>query len=88
MVQGIDNIGMCASELRRSVAFYEQLGFRESYRNDRGVSIAAGSANLFLFANRQANPPPVGRKLGLFDNPPGLTTSASRLRMSMASTPS
>jgi catechol 2,3-dioxygenase-like lactoylglutathione lyase family enzyme len=34
--------------------------------------IAAGSANLFVFATRQSNPPPVARELGLFGNPPGI----------------
>jgi uncharacterized glyoxalase superfamily protein PhnB len=34
--------------------------------------MAAGSANLFVFATRQSNPPPVGRELGLFSNPPGI----------------
>jgi len=72
MVQGIDNIGICAADLKRSVAFYQKLGFSEAYRNDRGISLAAGSAHLFLFANRQTSPPPVDRKLGLFANPPGI----------------
>ena len=43
-------------------AFYEKLGLREAYRNERGVLMTAGSANLFLFGTRQADPPPVGRE--------------------------
>ena len=72
MIQGVDNIGICTSDVARSVAFYQTLGFSEAYRNERGVMMAAGSANLFVFATRQSNPPPVGRELGLFSNPPGI----------------
>jgi catechol 2,3-dioxygenase-like lactoylglutathione lyase family enzyme len=72
MVRGVDNIGVCSTDLQRSTAFYEKLGFHEAYRNERGVLLTAGSANLFLFATRQADPPPVGRELGLFANAPGL----------------
>jgi catechol 2,3-dioxygenase-like lactoylglutathione lyase family enzyme len=72
MVRGIDNIGICASDLARSIAFYETLGFSEAYRNDRGVMLAAGTVQLFLFATRRSDPPLVGRELGLFGNPPGI----------------
>ena len=72
MIQGVDNIGICTTDVARSVAFYQRLGFSEVYRNDRGVLMAAGAAHLFIFATRQSNPPPVGRDLGLFGNPPGL----------------
>jgi catechol 2,3-dioxygenase-like lactoylglutathione lyase family enzyme len=72
MIQGVDNIGLCATDLARSVAFYQKLGFAEAYRNERGAMMAAARANLFIFACRRPNPPPVGRKLGLFDNPPGI----------------
>src|SRR5262245_32250506 len=72
MVQGFDNIGVCVTNLQGSVAFYELLGLREAYRNERGVLMAAGDARLFLFATRRADPPPVGRQLGLLENPPGI----------------
>ena len=72
MIQGVDNIGICTTDVARSVAFYQKLGFSEAYRNERGVMIVAVSANLFVFATRQSNPPPVGRELGLFGNPPGI----------------
>ena len=72
MVQGIDNIGICTTDVERSVAFYQRLGFSEAYRNDRGVLVAAGAAHLFIFATRRTDPPPVGRELGLFGNPPGV----------------
>jgi catechol 2,3-dioxygenase-like lactoylglutathione lyase family enzyme len=72
MVRGIDNIGISASDLARSVSFYETLGFSEAYRNDRGVMLAAGTVQLFLFATRRPAASPVGRELGLFSNPPGI----------------
>ena len=72
MVRCIDNIGICVTDLPRSVAFYEILGFSEAYRNDRGVMMAAGTVQLFLFAARQRDAMPVGRELGLFGNPPGI----------------
>src|SRR5215472_15839227 len=72
MVRGIDNIGICVTDLPRSVAFYETLGFSEAYRNDRGVMMAAGTVQLFVFATRRPDAPLVGRELGLFGNPPGI----------------
>ena len=72
MVRGIDNIGVCVSDLPRSVAFYETVGFSEAYRNDRGMMLAAGTVQLFLFAARRRDAKPVGRELGLFGNPPGI----------------
>jgi catechol 2,3-dioxygenase-like lactoylglutathione lyase family enzyme len=72
MVQGFDNIGVSVTDLQRSVAFYEGLGLREVYRNERGVLMSAGHARLFLFTTRQVDPPPVSRQLGLFQNPPGI----------------
>ena len=72
MVRGIDNIGICASDLARSAAFYEKLGFSEAYRNDRGVMMSSEGVHLFLFVTRKPNPPSVGRELGLFRNPPGI----------------
>jgi catechol 2,3-dioxygenase-like lactoylglutathione lyase family enzyme len=52
MIQGVDNIGICTADVAKSVAFYQKLGFSEAYRNERGVMMAAGSANLFVFATR------------------------------------
>ena len=72
MIKTIDNIGICTTDIARSIAFYQTLGFSEAYRNDRGVLMAAGSVHLFIFATRQSDPPPVGRELGLFGNPPGI----------------
>jgi uncharacterized glyoxalase superfamily protein PhnB len=72
MVQGIDNIGLCSTNVGRSITFYQILGFSEQYRNERGVMMSAGGANLFIFATQQTNPPPVRRELGLFTNAPGI----------------
>ena len=72
MVRGIDNVGICASDLARSVAVYEARGVSEAYRNDRGVMMAAGTVQLFLFATRRPDAPPVARELGLFGNLPGI----------------
>jgi methylmalonyl-CoA/ethylmalonyl-CoA epimerase len=72
VIRGIDNIGICTTDVARSVAFYQKLGLSEAYRNDRGVMMAAGDAHLFIFATRHGNPPPVTRELGLFGNPPGI----------------
>ena len=72
MVRGIDNIGIGATDLPRSAAFYETLGFSEAYRNDRGVMMAAGTVQLFLFATQRSDAEPVGRELGLFGNPRGI----------------
>jgi len=72
VIQGVDNIGICTTDVARAVAFYQRLGFSEAYRNDRGVLMTVGNVRLFIFATRQTNPPPVGRELGLFGNPPGI----------------
>jgi catechol 2,3-dioxygenase-like lactoylglutathione lyase family enzyme len=72
MVQSIDNIGICAADLGGSAQFYRRLGFAEAYRNERGVMMASGSVQLFLFQTRRSNPTPVSRELGLFGNPPGI----------------
>ena len=53
MIKGIDNIGICTSDVAKSVAFYQRLGFCEWYRNDRGMMIAVGAVQLFVFATRQ-----------------------------------
>ena len=45
MIQGLDNIGICTTDVARSVAFYQKLGFSEAYRNDRGVIMIAASAS-------------------------------------------
>jgi len=72
MIQGVDNIGICVADLKRAVAFYQGLGFTKAYENDRGVTMVAGTAKLFLFQTRQSNPAPVSREFMLFGNPVGI----------------
>ena len=72
MIKGVDNIGICASDLRRAVSFYEKLGFTKAFENDRGVTMVAGGAKLFIFQTRKLNQAPVDRDFTLFQNPLGL----------------
>jgi catechol 2,3-dioxygenase-like lactoylglutathione lyase family enzyme len=48
------------------------LGFTKAYQNDRGVTLVAGSAKLFVFQTRQSKPSPVDREFTLFENSPGI----------------
>jgi catechol 2,3-dioxygenase-like lactoylglutathione lyase family enzyme len=75
MLDGIDNVGVAVSDLARSVAFYERLGFTkdDDYDADvQGASMRCGSAVLFLFQTKLNDPPRVGREPSLAHNPPGL----------------
>ncbi len=75
MLKGIDNVGVAVTDLARSVAFYEKLGFTKGYDYEadvKGCSMNAGSAVLFLFQTKQANPQAVKRDPSLAQNPPGL----------------
>ncbi|MBM4256025.1 MAG: VOC family protein [Deltaproteobacteria bacterium] len=75
MLKGIDNIGIAVADLARSMAFYEKLGFTKSYDYDadvKGASMSCGSAVLFLFQTKQANPQAVKRDPSLAQNPPGI----------------
>ena len=71
MIVAVDNIGVAAGDLQRSVAFYEQLGFTHAFANDRGCLMVAGSARLFVFRAAQASTDAPPRSFDL-DNPPGL----------------
>jgi methylmalonyl-CoA/ethylmalonyl-CoA epimerase len=72
MIRGVDNIGLCTADPEKLAAFYELIGFSEAYRNDRGIMLGAGTAQLFLFRTLRSDAPPVDRELGLFGNPPGI----------------
>ena len=75
MLKGIDNVGVAVTDLARSIAFYEKLGFAKEYDYEadvKGCAMKAGSAMLFLFQTKQANPQPVRREATLAQNPPGL----------------
>ncbi len=71
-VQGIDNIGVCVTDLRRSVEFCEQLGATRLSQDDRGVTLGLGQAKLFVFQARRDSQRRDQRALGLFGNPPGI----------------
>ena len=72
MIKRIDNIGICVADLRRSVAFYQDLGFSSAGENDRGVTMVAGTARLFIFQTRKVNLSVVGRDFTLFQNLSGI----------------
>ena len=75
MVKGIDNVGIAVTDLARSMAFYEKLGFTKAYDYEadvKGASMSCGSAVLFLFQTKHANPQPVKREPALAQNPPGI----------------
>jgi catechol 2,3-dioxygenase-like lactoylglutathione lyase family enzyme len=72
MIKGVDNIGICVTDLRLAVRFYQDLGFTKAYENDRGVTMIAGTAKLFIFQSRRSNPAPVERDFTLFQNPLGI----------------
>jgi catechol 2,3-dioxygenase-like lactoylglutathione lyase family enzyme len=71
-IQAIDNIGICVTDLDRSIGFYRRLGFGVLAENDRGVTVSLGPAKLFLFPACPGDSRPVGRRLGLLGNSPGL----------------
>ena len=72
MIKGVDNIGICVTDLRQAIRFYQDLGFTKAYENDRGVTMVAGTAKLFIFQTRKSNPAPVKRDFTLFQNPLGI----------------
>jgi methylmalonyl-CoA/ethylmalonyl-CoA epimerase len=71
-IQAIDNVGICTTDLARSVRFCQQLGFAVLFENERGVTLTLGSAKLFLFPAQPGDDRAVGRSLGLAGNPPGV----------------
>ena len=72
MFEGIDNIGLCVTDLTRAVAFYEKLGFSKAYESDPGCTLIGNNTKLYVFQRRQANLRQAERKMSLFDNPPGI----------------
>jgi methylmalonyl-CoA/ethylmalonyl-CoA epimerase len=71
-IQAIDNVGICVTDVARSMRFYRRLGFEVLAESDRGVTLALGEAKLFLFPARPGDDRIVDRSLGLFGNPPGI----------------
>jgi catechol 2,3-dioxygenase-like lactoylglutathione lyase family enzyme len=74
----IDNVGICVTDLGRSIEFYQQLGLEPVAKNDRGVTMAAGTGKVFVFQSRGGGPV-AKRELGLFGNPPGIDHIAFRV---------
>jgi catechol 2,3-dioxygenase-like lactoylglutathione lyase family enzyme len=72
MFEGIDNIGLCVTDLTGAVAFYEKLGFAKAYESERGCTLIGNKTKLFVFQTRQANPRLPKREASLFDNSPGI----------------
>src|SRR5215469_16491374 len=72
MIQGVDNIGICARDVAKSVEFYQRLGFQKSFENERGCLVVAGTARLFVFRATAKEAFSRRRGLDLEDNPPGL----------------
>jgi lactoylglutathione lyase len=70
MILGIDNVGVAVRDRERSMAFYQNLGFRKTFQNERGSTMTAGSTKLFLFPAADRGVPL--RKITLEANPPGI----------------
>lgn len=79
MVESIDSVGLCVTDLARAVTFYKQLGFEET-PDDRGCILRAGTATLFLFQTHQPHPRIETRGFALVLNAPGLDHLSLRVR--------
>lgn len=72
MIQRIDNVGVAVSDLERSVAFYEALGFSVESRDETpAATLAAGEARMWVFQTTAAERD-AGRRPELVGNRPGL----------------
>jgi len=71
-IKAIDNIGICATDLARSVQFYQRIGFEVLAENDQGATLILGPAKLFLFPAQAGDDRGDRRHLGLYGNPPGI----------------
>ena len=71
MINALDNVGIAASDLKRSVEFYEKLGFTKAFSNERGCLMTAGTARLFVFEVDE-KPATQQRAFDLSHNSPGL----------------
>lgn len=80
MIESIDSVGLCVTDLARAVTFYKQLGFGEAREDDRGRILRAGNATLFLFQTRQPHPRMETRGFALMLNAPGLDHLSLRVR--------
>jgi len=71
MILGVDNIGICAADVAKSVKFYERLGFQKKFENDLGCMMVAGTAHLFVFHSGGQQAAGARRNLDLRGNPRG-----------------
>jgi len=70
MILGIDNVGLATRDLKRSVDFYEKLGFVKVDQNERGCTMIIGTTKLFIFP---AGPQKAAtRAITLVGNPAGI----------------
>src|SRR5262245_62291985 len=72
MIDGVDNIGICVADLKKSVEFYQALGFTKAYENERGVTMVTGTSKLFIFQKRKTSSALVAREFTLFHNDLGI----------------
>lgn len=72
MVEGIDSVGLCVTDLGQALSFYRRLGFKVTREDDRGCAVQSGTATLFLFQTGQPHPRIETRGFALVQNAPGL----------------
>lgn len=72
MLLSVDNIGIGVTNLGRSVEFYQRLGFAKASENERGCTMIAGSAKLFLFVGSTGCEPLARQAFDLSLNPVGI----------------
>ena len=72
MILSVDNIGIGVTNLGRSVEFYQRLGFAKAFENERGCTMIAGSAKLFLFVGSPGREPVTRQAFDLSLNPAGV----------------
>ena len=72
MILSVDNIGIGVTNLGRSVEFYQRLGFAKAFENERGCTMVAGSAKLFLFVGAPGREPVARQAFELSLNPAGI----------------
>jgi catechol 2,3-dioxygenase-like lactoylglutathione lyase family enzyme len=70
MILGVDNIGIASRDPEALAAFYRSIGFQITYRNERGITLEAGSAKFFMF--KAAPTDGISRSQDIFSNPPGV----------------
>ncbi len=72
MLKRLDNIGIAASDVQRSVDFYTQKLGMEGEAGPEGGSVRLGEVALFIFKSARTDSPPVGRTASYDQNPIGI----------------